>query len=607
MNIKCHCGKEYNLPDAAVGRAARCGRCRSILHLTAAPPPFAPANAGDFEARLVVESGPGKAGEQFLLGGTQPIEIGKTPDKPISLPGARVSRNHARLIRVDANSATWQYEDLNSTNGSFVDGVKVTFHDLRPGDSLRIGEYHLRYFCPQQHEGVSELVAIESAAVAAQQVADPGDIYDVIEPPLQPPATPPAQLAEPEPADDGTGPLCPSCQRRLKPGAKICVQCGINVQTGRTLLTARDLDKDDLETRARATIEVLSWIIPVGPFYPIASEAFGTSKPYSIWTIAALTAIVSMGFWIAGWTAKGDLHPGRALKLWPNREPNIVSILAHDPERIRGLVKMPVASDSEAAVSRPRKRSAPVRRADDDEEAEMLFLKQLLAKQNTPEGQKFIADYRAIPESQRAIADFHWYQLITHAFLHGDILHIAGNFLFLLVFGSRVNALIGNLQAAILYPLLAIGAAVGHMMFDTGTIMIPGIGPQQVIVSAVGASGAIMGLAGMYLILFPVHKVHMVSWVRLGLLTGYSMLFKIYSLRGFWVVLLYIAFDVSATILKKQDGVAHWAHLGGFIVGVAFALILLCGRLVNARGGDLLSVLLGRHAWALIGKPSTRK
>lgn len=77
----------------------------------------------------------------------------------------------------------------------------------------------------------------------------------------------------------------------------------------------------------------------------------------------------------------------------------------------------------------------------------------------------------------------------------------------------------------------------------------------------------------------------------------------IFTVRGFWVVLFYIAFDVAFTIIGAEDGVAHWAHLGGFIVGIAVGVILLLARLVNARGGDLISVILGRRAWALLGRP----
>jgi rhomboid family protein len=165
--------------------------------------------------------------------------------------------------------------------------------------------------------------------------------------------------------------------------------------------------------------------------------------------------------------------------------------------------------------------------------------------------------------------------------------------MFLMVFGTRVNALLGQWKTAVLYPLLAVIAGGAWALSQRGE-------PPSAMI---GASGAIMGLAGMYIVLFPVHRVHNVIWLRLGLFTGFRLLFKIFSLRGYWVVLFYIAFDVLFTALRLKDNVAHWAHLGGFIGGAVIAIGLLVSRQVNAHGGDLFSVILGRRAWALIGKP----
>jgi hypothetical protein len=53
-----------------------------------------------------------------------------------------------------------------------------------------------------------------------------------------------------------------------------------------------------------------------------------------------------------------------------------------------------------------------------------------------------------------------------------------------------------------------------------------------------------------------------------------------------------------------KDGTAHWAHLGGFIVGASLAMALLLARLVRARGGDIVSAVLGRYAWAILGPPN---
>jgi membrane associated rhomboid family serine protease len=125
--------------------------------------------------------------------------------------------------------------------------------------------------------------------------------------------------------------------------------------------------------------------------------------------------------------------------------------------------------------------------------------------------------------------------------------------------------------------------------------------------AAVGASGAIMGLAGMYLILSPTPKVHMVWWWRLGFMWAFRLNYKIFAIRGFWLLILFMAFDILAMLIGADDGIAHWAHLGGFLCGMGLGLLLLITRLVNARGGDLLTAIFGRRAWWLVGKPDTTR
>jgi membrane associated rhomboid family serine protease len=145
----------------------------------------------------------------------------------------------------------------------------------------------------------------------------------------------------------------------------------------------------------------------------------------------------------------------------------------------------------------------------------------------------------------------------------------------------------------ILYPLLAIASGLIY------TYTAQGEPPHPLI----GASGAIMGLAGMYLVMTPTPNVHMVAWWRWIFMLRTQLYQKIFAWRGFWVLLFYISFDVIYTTFGIRDSVAHWAHLGGFLAGMALGLLLLVTRLVNARGGDLLTALLGRRAWPLVGKP----
>jgi membrane associated rhomboid family serine protease len=195
-------------------------------------------------------------------------------------------------------------------------------------------------------------------------------------------------------------------------------------------------------------------------------------------------------------------------------------------------------------------------------------------------------------------AQFHAYQLITQALIHAGVEHLAGNMIFMMVFGIRVNELIGDLFMAISYPILAICSALIYLIAASNDPIHPSL----------GASGAIMGLAGMYFVFFPVQKVVMVIWFRGGILTGWRVLYKTFRMSGFWLLVLWVGWnDLLPTLLsgtQTGDGVAHWAHLGGFISGVVLALALLIGRQVSAHGSDVLSMALGPTAWKLIGRPT---
>jgi membrane associated rhomboid family serine protease len=187
-----------------------------------------------------------------------------------------------------------------------------------------------------------------------------------------------------------------------------------------------------------------------------------------------------------------------------------------------------------------------------------------------------------------------WYQLFTHTLLHQDLIHLASNLLFLIVFGTRVNALIGQWKTAVLYPLL--GALSGWAEAWATASHAPA--------SGIGASGAVAGLAGMYLVLFPVHRVFCVAWVRGGLFT---VMYKIFAVRGFWVVVFFVVWDALFLIATDEYNVAHWAHLGGFAAGFVAAVLLLVARGADARGADAISVVLGRRAWGLLGRPARRQ
>ena len=114
-----------------------------------------------------------------------------------------------------------------------------------------------------------------------------------------------------------------------------------------------------------------------------------------------------------------------------------------------------------------------------------------------------------------------------------------------------------------------------------------------------------MGLAGMYFVFFPIQKVHMAIWLRIWFRFRTWLGYKVFQMRGFWLLVLWIGFnDVLPVALGWRDGVGHWAHLGGFICGFVLALGLLMSRQISAFGNDIVSVALGKRAWTLVGRPS---
>ncbi len=550
IRITCDCGAETVAPESEANQTKSCPACGRTLHLVCAEALPPDAGAADFDARLILRdpTDPTRQ-ETFYLGGVQSIDIGRQADAPISLVGSQVSRRHCTLNRLDFGPSRWSITDHKSANGLYLNNHRIEEAELRPGDILRIGEFELIY----------HLAGAKSPArPAAHSVAAPA----------------------PLPVPVGGGAPCPSCGTSLAPGAKLCVACGINVKTGRPILMAKGVDEDALHVYAEGIIRWVSWIVAVTPLpIPIASEGFGTKKPYAIWGITAVTILASLIFFIATWGNRAS--PLNNLMLWPPHTQSVFATLITPDIAQKAIHSMNPAERREFEAARDDLRDqVPDDRLDMAALEKMLHLDELQPKNR-----------------------FHWYQLLTHAFLHDNsgllafLLHLGGNMLFLLVFGTRVNAVLGNIATLVLYPFLAVAAAAFYLY------MMP-LGPP---IPMLGASGAIMGMAGLYLVLFPLHRVYCAMWIRWGLFMRFRISLKIFTLRGFWVLLMYFAYDLIMGLLTRHHvggGTAHWAHFGGFTTGAILALAILLSRRINTYGGDLLSVLLGRYAWPLIGKPA---
>jgi membrane associated rhomboid family serine protease len=154
-----------------------------------------------------------------------------------------------------------------------------------------------------------------------------------------------------------------------------------------------------------------------------------------------------------------------------------------------------------------------------------------------------------------------WMTLITSQFLHGGFLHIAGNMLFLWIFGNNVEDRLGHIKFLIFYLTCGVLAALSQWFFS----------PNSTIPS-LGASGAIAGVMGAYILRYPQAKV--LTLVFLGFFVTTLQIPAIFFL-GLWFVqqALYgiASLQVPSNIGMESGGVAYWAHAGGFVFGAILA------------------------------------
>jgi len=159
------------------------------------------------------------------------------------------------------------------------------------------------------------------------------------------------------------------------------------------------------------------------------------------------------------------------------------------------------------------------------------------------------------------------YQLFTHMFLHGSWLHIIGNMWFLWVFGDNVEDRLGKFKYLLFYLLSGLGAAVIQSLvsFLTGAVHVP----------MVGASGAISGVLGAYLYLFPHARI--LALVPVFFFLTFMELPAVFFI-GMWVFIQIINGLITLPF-ASMGGVAWFAHIGGFFVGYKLVRVFYRRRL----------------------------
>jgi membrane associated rhomboid family serine protease len=177
-----------------------------------------------------------------------------------------------------------------------------------------------------------------------------------------------------------------------------------------------------------------------------------------------------------------------------------------------------------------------------------------------------------------AAPDFHgcpdkswWAAVFVAMFLHGGWLHIAGNMLFLWVFGDNVEDRIGHAPFLLFYLFCGVVAAAGQIA----------VGPQSVI-PTLGASGAIAGVLGAYLVMFPTRRVDSL----VPILFIFTLLpIPAVVVLGFWFVLQLVS-GLTQVAQHVNGGVAFFAHVAGFAAGVVLALLFFPKERARRRWGD---------------------
>lgn len=162
--------------------------------------------------------------------------------------------------------------------------------------------------------------------------------------------------------------------------------------------------------------------------------------------------------------------------------------------------------------------------------------------------------------------------LFTSMFMHGGIAHIAGNMLFLWIFGDNVEDRLGHVRYFVFYLLTGLLASLAHVL----TTVAFATDQAALLIPSLGASGAISGVLGGYIVLYPRRRVTV-------------FLFRILTEVPAWVAIgMWFAFQLISGLGilgsgSEQGGVAYAAHIGGFIAGVILIKVFTIGRTPQAK------------------------
>jgi membrane associated rhomboid family serine protease len=171
-------------------------------------------------------------------------------------------------------------------------------------------------------------------------------------------------------------------------------------------------------------------------------------------------------------------------------------------------------------------------------------------------GEPFIERWSVVPRRLIANPGADFLTIFTSMFMHAGWVHLGGNMLYLWIFGDNVEDSFGHLKFLVFYLLCGIAATLAQLMFSAGS-SVPNL----------GASGAIAGVLGAYILLFPRGQVRVL--MGRGVIPMPALV-----VIGFWIVLQLVSGFGSITNSASSGGVAYMAHIGGFLAGFVLTFLL---------------------------------
>lgn len=419
------------------------------------------------------------------------------------------------------------------------------------------------------------------------------------------------------------GPICPCCEKQLARNARFCVECGIDAKTGRSIVLRQETSLDAAVLAADRFVPTVSKVVWFG-FCPVASDAYGKHQPTAAKVLVGALAIAGLCLYLGAATESIAARSVKQLLLWPKHRdltyeeialardeaPELGDVRALDEAAYELLEQRLAAAESAESTLNETTDSA----ADSSAASETLdgstassnvadagaadgndsAFSSTRIEEEVPSKEDYVAAHAQLAPANRLIGAYSVSQLLTYCFVPDGLGGLLIDALFMWVFLSAINAVAGHLTTVLLFLGLAVVAGLAHLWALPPDLPLPLSGPN----------GAIMGLAGAYLVLFPVQRAQVAIWGRWPCLLFY-LTYKLITLSGYWLVLIYIAIDlILLAVFGGRLFALQAGNIVGFGAGLLVALLLVIARRVNARGGDILSVILGKHAWPLVGKPN---